>query len=90
MNSGPILPARKSWNKAFFFGSLIAVLSQGFALGGILTGIKVSGEHFAGGPFDWLNPFSVMVGIALIPGYIMLGASLFDHQNDGAGSGAGL
>jgi len=35
--------------------------------GGILTGIKVSGNHFAGGAFDWLNPFSIMVGIALIP-----------------------
>ena len=66
---------KKVWNNAFFFGSLIAVLSQGFALGGILTGIKISGEHFAGGPFDWLNPFSIMVGIALIPGYLMLGAS---------------
>jgi cytochrome d ubiquinol oxidase subunit II len=66
---------KKVWNKAFFFGSLIAVLSQGFTLGGILTGIKISGEHFAGGPFDWLNPFSVMVGIALIPGYIMLASA---------------
>jgi len=66
---------KKTWNRAFFLGSLIAVLSQGFTLGGILTGIKVSGHHFAGGPFDWLNPFSVMVGIALIPGYVMLGAS---------------
>jgi len=66
---------KKPWNQAFFFGSLIAVLSQGFTLGGILTGIRVSGNHFAGGPFDWLNPFSIMVGVALIPGYIMLGAS---------------
>ena len=66
---------KKHWNQAFFYGSLIAVLSQGLTLGGILTGIKVSGGHFAGGAFDWLNPFSVMVGIALIPGYIMLGAS---------------
>jgi len=66
---------KKLWNQAFFFGSLIAVLSQGLTLGGILTGIKVSANHFAGGPFDWLNPFSVMVGIALVPGYIMLGSS---------------
>jgi cytochrome d ubiquinol oxidase subunit II len=66
---------KKHWNQAFFFGSLIAVLSQGLTLGGILTGIKVSGNHFAGGSFDWLNPFSIMVGIALIPGYVMLGAS---------------
>jgi cytochrome bd ubiquinol oxidase subunit II len=65
---------KKHWNRAFFLGSLVAVLSQGVTLGGVLTGVKVSGGHFAGGPFDWLNPFSLMVGVALIPGYIMLGA----------------
>ena len=66
---------KRLWNQAFFFGSLVAVLSQGLTLGGVLTGIKVSGGHFAGGAFDWLNPFSVMVGVALVPGYTMLGAS---------------
>jgi len=66
---------RKPWNLAFSLGSLVAVLSQGFTLGGILTGIKVSQTTFSGGPFDWLNPFSVMVGCALIPGYIMLGST---------------
>ncbi len=63
------------WDLGFFLGSLLACLSQGFTLGGLLTGISVSGGQFSGGPFDWLNPFSVMVGIALIPGYIMLAAS---------------
>ena len=63
---------KEPWDRAFFWGSLVAVLSQGIMLGGILTGITVSGGEFAGGPIDWLNPFSVMVGIALIPGYIML------------------
>jgi cytochrome d ubiquinol oxidase subunit II len=67
--------SKKPWNLAFSLGSLVAVLSQGFTLGGILTGIKVSETNFAGGPFDWLNPFSVMVGCALIPGYIMLGST---------------
>lgn len=65
--------ARKApWDRAFFWGSLVAVLSQGIMLGGILTGIKVSGREFAGSPIDWLNPFSVMVAIALIPGYTLL------------------
>jgi cytochrome d ubiquinol oxidase subunit II len=63
---------KKPWDRAFFWGSLVAVLSQGIMLGAMLTGIKVSGREFAGSPMDWLNPFSVIVGIALIPGYIML------------------
>jgi cytochrome d ubiquinol oxidase subunit II len=63
---------KKPWDRAFFWGSLVAVLSQGVMLGGILTGIRVSGKEFGGSPLDWLNPFSVMVGVALVPGYIML------------------
>ena len=63
------------WNRAFFFGSLVAVMAQGLTLGGIISGIRVAGGHFAGGPFDWLNPFSVTVGIALISGYLLLGST---------------
>ena len=63
------------WDRAFFLGSLVAVLSQGLTLGGILTGVVVVGRQFAGGSFDWLNPFSVMVGVALVPGYVMLSSA---------------
>lgn len=62
------------WDAAFFAGSLLAVLSQGVTLGGILTGISVQDHHFSGGPWDWANPFSFMVGIALVPGYVLLAA----------------
>jgi cytochrome d ubiquinol oxidase subunit II len=68
-------PRKRLWDRAFFLGSLVAVLSQGLTLGGLLTGIAISGREFAGGPFDWLNPFSVMVGIALVPGYVMLASA---------------
>jgi len=63
------------WNKAFFFGSLVAVIAQGLTLGGLLSGTRVAGEHFAGGPFDWVNPFSMTVSMALITGYILLGST---------------
>jgi len=63
------------WNKAFFLGSLVAVIAQGLTLGGLLSGIKVVEGQFAGGPFDWLNPFSVMAALALISGYILLGST---------------
>ncbi len=75
---------KRSWNMAFFLGSLVAVVAQGLTLGGILSGIKVAGGHFAGGPFDWLNPFSVMVGIALITGYILLGSTYLIIKTTGA------
>lgn len=62
------------WNNAFFAGSLVAVMSQGMTLGGVLSGIRVVDGHFGGGALDWLNPFSVMVSVALVPGYTMLGS----------------
>jgi len=75
---------KAAWERAFFLGSLVAVVSQGLTLGGVLTGVVVSGRQFAGGPFDWLNPFSVMVGIALIPGYVMLASSYLVLKTTGS------
>jgi cytochrome bd ubiquinol oxidase subunit II len=74
---------KERWDRAFFWGSLIAVLSQGFMLGGILTGITIRGNEFAGAPMDWINPFSIMVGIALIPGYVMLASCYLIIKTDG-------
>ena len=71
------------WNMAFFFGSLVAVVAQGLTLGGILSGTKVAGDHFAGRPFDWLNPFSMTVGMALIAGYILLGSTYLIIKTSG-------
>ena len=76
--------ARKTvWDRAFFWGSLAAVVSQGLMLGGILSGIAVSREAFSGLPLDWLNPFSVMVALSLIPGYIMLASCYLIIKTDG-------
>jgi cytochrome d ubiquinol oxidase subunit II len=63
------------WNRAFFVGSLVAVFAQGLTLGGYLSGTKVVNGQFAGGALDWLNPFSLMVGFALIAGYVLLGST---------------
>ncbi len=66
---------KRLWDKAFFFGSLVAVMSQGLTLGGVISGIDVETGRFAGGSFDWLNPFSATVAVALIAGYILLGST---------------
>ncbi|MFH0725395.1 MAG: cytochrome d ubiquinol oxidase subunit II [Pseudomonadota bacterium] len=63
------------WDHAFFAGSLVAVLAQGITLGAYISGIKTTDGVFSGGAFDWLTPFSVMVGVALIAGYSLLGAT---------------
>jgi len=63
------------WDRAFFLGSLVAAAAQGLILGGILTGTKIAGRRFAGGTFDWLNPYSLATAVGLIAGYILLAAT---------------
>jgi len=62
------------WDHGFFYGSLIATMAQGMMLGAFIQGFKVEGRAFAGGPLDFLTPFSVLTGIALVFGYALLGA----------------
>ena len=62
------------WNIAFAGGSFVAAFSQGLVLGGLLQGIEVQGRQFAGGPFDWLTPYSLLVAVGLAAGYTLLGA----------------
>jgi len=75
---------KRPWNRAFFLGSLVAAMAQGLTLGGIVSGTKVVGGRFAGGPLDWLNPFSLAVGIALIFGYILIASTYLILKTAGA------
>jgi cytochrome d ubiquinol oxidase subunit II len=63
------------WDWAFAGGSLLAALCQGIALGALVQGVKVSGRAYGGGWYDWLTPFSLMTGVALVVGYALLGAA---------------
>ena len=74
---------RNRWDIPFFAGSLLAALAQGIALGAILQGIHVEGRHYAGGWWDWLTPFSILTGIAIVIGYALLGATWLIMKTDG-------
>lgn len=63
------------WNWAFASGSLLASFAQGVVLGAFVQGIAIAERGYAGGAWDWLTPFSVATGIALIVGYALLGAT---------------
>jgi cytochrome d ubiquinol oxidase subunit II len=75
---------KEPWDRSFFLGSLVAVVSQGLTLGGVISGTNVDKGQFAGAPFDWLSPFSVIVSIALIAGYILLGSTYLIIKTTGA------
>ncbi len=72
------------WDWAFALGSLAAAFAQGIALGTIVQGIPVADRAYAGGWWNWLTPFSVFIGIALVVGYALLGAAWLILKTDGA------
>jgi len=74
---------RNPWDLAFTGGSLLAALAQGIALGAILQGVHVEGRHYGGGWWDWLTPFSILTGLALVVGYALLGATWLVMKTEG-------
>ncbi len=77
------LRERNLWDIAFAGGSLLATLAQGVALGAMLQGVRVDGRHYAGGWWDWLTPFSLLTGVALVIGYALLGATWLVMKSEG-------
>ena len=75
---------RRWWDVSFAAGSTVAAFCQGLALGGLLQGIKVVNRAYAGGWWDWLTPFSLLCGVALVVGYALLGATWLIWRTEGA------
>ena len=63
------------WDRAFYTGSLLAGWSQGFMLGGLITGFK--GDV-------WSNLFSALIGLCLLAAYCLLGAGWLIMKTEGA------
>jgi cytochrome d ubiquinol oxidase subunit II len=71
------------WLVSFGVGSLMATLGQGFALGGLLGGISVQADSFAGHPADWLTGYSVIAAAGVVCGYLMLGSGFLIARTTG-------
>ncbi len=71
------------WDGAFIGGSTVAALSQGIILGAILQGVAVDGRAYGGGWWDWLTPFSILTGVAVVAGYAFLGACWLNWKLEG-------
>jgi len=74
---------RRFWDGAFCGGSLVATFAQGVVLGAFIQGFKVEGRHFAGTSFDWVAPFPLATGLALMFGYGLLGAGWLILKTEG-------
>jgi len=53
------------WNKAFFVGSLVTAISQGYMLGSYILGFEMSLTAFA---------FSMLVGLCVAAAYVLVGS----------------
>jgi cytochrome d ubiquinol oxidase subunit II len=74
---------RPVWDWGFALGSTTAAFMQGIALGALVQGIEIANRQYAGGWWDWLTPFSVLTGIAVVVGYGLLGATWLNLKTTG-------
>jgi cytochrome bd ubiquinol oxidase subunit II len=74
---------RPLWDIGFFLGSVVTAFMQGVTLGALLQGITVEGRAYAGGWWDWLTPFSLLTGAALVVGYALLGSTWLIWKTEG-------
>lgn len=72
------------WDVAFAGGSMVSAMMQGITLGALVQGIQITDRAYSGGWWDWLSPFSIIVGIAVVIGYALLGATWLIMKTEGA------
>lgn len=68
-------PHKRLWNNAFFIGSLMTSLSQGFMLGMYVMGLEWTLPHFA---------FALLTAVFLTVGYSFIGATWVIHKTSDA------
>jgi cytochrome bd ubiquinol oxidase subunit II len=62
------------WNRAFFFGSLLTALSQGYMLGLYIVGFERTTQNMA---------FAALTGVCLAAGYCLIGAAWLIMKTEG-------
>jgi len=75
---------RRGWGRAFAVGSLVAVFCQGVIFGSLVDGIPVTGGHFSGTPFGFLQGFSLLTGVLFVCLYSLTGACWLNDKTVGA------
>jgi cytochrome d ubiquinol oxidase subunit II len=71
------------WTAAFAGGSLIAAIAQGFVLGGFIQGVRVADDRFIGQPLEWATPYTLVVALGLVAGYVLLGSGWLIIKTEG-------
>ena len=75
----------RTWTRLFGIGSLVAAFAQGVLFGGLLSGITVRHQLFAGGTWDFLgHGYAVLTGLVTVALFSLAGAARLQAKVDGA------
>ncbi|HET6184138.1 MAG TPA: cytochrome d ubiquinol oxidase subunit II [Acetobacteraceae bacterium] len=74
---------RRFWERGFCVGSGVAAFAQGMVLGTFIQGYEVTDRAYSGSELDWLRPFPIVIGIAVMFGYALLGAGWLILKTEG-------
>jgi len=72
---------KRFWEICIFLGSVFATVAQGLILGTFVQGFNLSPDARA--ITQWFNPFGIACAIALIGGYVLLGANFLIIKTTG-------
>ena len=74
----------RGWGALFGIGSLVAAFCQGAAFGGLVAGLPVQGDAFAGGPFTFLHHgYAVLTGLTAVALYVLAGSAFIHRKTTG-------
>ena len=76
---------RRTWSRLLVTASVLAPLLIGIALGDLLHGLPIGANHEYTGTFwDLLQPYSILVGVALVSLCLLHGSTFIALKTEGA------
>jgi cytochrome d ubiquinol oxidase subunit II len=74
---------KRFWEAIFGIGSTVAIIGEGFFLGGLAGGVQNDGSIFTGGSWDWLGILPALTTIGAFFGFVMLGSAYLIMKTEG-------
>jgi cytochrome bd ubiquinol oxidase subunit II len=75
----------RTWTRLFGVGSLMAALAQGVLFGGLLCGVTVHHQRFAGATWDFFgHGYGVLTGLVTVALFCLVGAAMLQAKTGGA------
>jgi cytochrome d ubiquinol oxidase subunit II len=75
----------RTWTRLFGVGSLVAAFAQGVLFGGLLSGVTVRNQLFAGATWDFFgHGYGVLTGLVTVTLFALAGAAMLQAKAGGA------